>query len=533
LAFWDGQRWTPLQRSRRSSTSDESRTVAWIATAIIVIGLLGMLLPRMVTDAATPRLTLTPATAAAGATITVQGSGFAPRMKLQLTFDGASAWMPTATANGKGLFKTRLEVPSASDGTHTIAAVLTLQARGKSVVEPTGTVLAAVQLLVGPAATASPVPSATPIDATPTPRATPTATTTPTGQPSVPPPSASPTPAPTAAADGFVTRRGRQLLLEGQSYRFTGLNMYNINSLNNCGYTIPDLDAELDAVSQAGILVRGWFYQGLAVDQAGQGTKRDWSTFDATLAELAAHNMKVVVQLSGQGGDCRDYPVETYKTEAWYADGYRRPEASGVSYYEWVREVVSRYRNNPTVAWWQLMGEPEAGRGPGYGGACSSTAAGTLKAWADDTAALVKSIDRNHLVAIGVIGTGQCGAVFHEYDALHAGSDIDLCTVEDYGSPADPLPGDIWNGMEARIATCAALDKPIYVQESGIKGTEVGGDLDLRASYLDAKLAAQFAAGIAGEIIWAWRSAGDGGSSTTSYDIGPKDPAMTVIRRYR
>ena len=35
-----------------------------------------------------------------------------------------------------------------------------------------------------------------------------------------------------------MTRSGTQLLLDGRPYRFTGLNIYNANSIDNCWYTL-------------------------------------------------------------------------------------------------------------------------------------------------------------------------------------------------------------------------------------------------------------------------------------------------------
>ncbi len=36
----------------------------------------------------------------------------------------------------------------------------------------------------------------------------------------------------------FVARNGTHLVLDGKPYRFTGLNIYNANSINNCWYTL-------------------------------------------------------------------------------------------------------------------------------------------------------------------------------------------------------------------------------------------------------------------------------------------------------
>ena len=50
----------------------------------------------------------------------------------------------------------------------------------------------------------------------------------------------------------------------------------------------------------------------------------------------------------------------------------------------------------------------------------------------------IKSIDPNHLVSLGTIGSGQCGTSGDYYKQLHAIPTIDLCEVHDY----DPWSGD-------------------------------------------------------------------------------------------
>ena len=73
---------------------------------------------------------------------------------------------------------------------------------------------------------------------------------------------------------------------------------------------------------------------------------------------------------------------------------------------------------------------------------------------------MVKSIDANHLVSLGTIGSGQCGADGPRYQAVHAIPTIDLCEYHDYGAPDVGVPGDEFNGLQLRIDQCDALNKP-------------------------------------------------------------------------
>jgi mannan endo-1,4-beta-mannosidase len=327
----------------------------------------------------------------------------------------------------------------------------------------------------------------------------------------------------------FVARAGTGLTLDGKPYRFTGYNVYNANSRNNCWYSLGDPDGELaaalDAVGPGEEAIRAWFYQGLATTA---GT-RDWSAFDQTLNVARARGIKVIVTLADQWGSCDSGTgaPSAYKDETWYVTGYRTSVAPGNlrPYRDWVAEIVKRYRRDPAILAWQLMNEAEVK--PALGAECSANAAAILKAWAADVAGLVKSLDSRHLVSLGTMGSGQCGAQYTDYQSLYSLATVDLCEVHDYDDLA-PMPGDQWNGLAFRLEQCATLGKPLIVGEVGLKNMA----LDARALALGAKFEAQFGAGIAGALVWALRDDAHGGSSTTDYDAGEDDPLVSLFTRY-
>src|SRR5881394_453461 len=132
--------------------------------------------------------------------------------------------------------------------------------------------------------------------------------------------------------------------------------------------------------------------------------------FDRTLATARAHGYKVVATLADQWGDCGVSNVAGYgyKDKNWYVSGYTQPDASvPVSYRDWVQEVVSRYKDDPTILAWQLVNEPEVlnQNGGDCGAVPESTAETILASFASDVSGLVKSIDPNHLVSLGTIGS--------------------------------------------------------------------------------------------------------------------------------
>ncbi|MDT4938081.1 MAG: mannan endo,4-beta-mannosidase, partial [Pseudonocardiales bacterium] len=325
-------------------------------------------------------------------------------------------------------------------------------------------------------------------------------------------------PTPSGPPPGVVTRSGTSLLLDGQPYRPIGLNMYNANSNGWCAAEMNGsaVDDALTAIGSGKDAMRAWFFQQLATTNG----VRDWTAFDRTLAAARTHGYKVIATLIDQWGNCGATNGQGYgyKEASWYQTGYTQADPSAiVSYRDWVQEIVSRYKDDPTILAWQLVNEPEVGR-------CTDVsepqAASILSSFASDVSGLVKSIDHNHLVSLGTIGTGQCGTSYTDYKAVMSIPTLDLCEFHDY-TPSQLIPGDSFNGLALRISQCNELGKPLLVGELGVNPADVGGTV-ARANLVDSKLCAQLTAGVAGALLWAW-------NEPDPYDITAGDPVLDVL----
>jgi endo-1,4-beta-mannosidase len=330
------------------------------------------------------------------------------------------------------------------------------------------------------------------------------------GRPSIPP--------------GFVTAAGGRLWLAGKQFRFAGINVWNAdtpagNPLYGCGQP-----ANLDAIAPEfgpGIqVVRVWFFQRLATTPDG---RRDWSAFDRTLSAASRHHLKVVVALGNEWYNCEGYTNAKagYKDEEWYRQGYRtkRPLGQSESYRDWVQEVVARYRDNPTIMMWQLMNEAEDALW--YEGPCGPEASTVLRSFTSDVSRLVKRTDPWHLVSLGTVGSGQCGAAAGEYRSLYAIPTVDVADYHDYSLAT--LSSDGSNGLAERLSQMAAIGKPLVVSELGVLPSAAGG-LSQRAALIRKKIDAQRAAGADGVLLWSWP-----GAPVDGYQIGPGDPALTQL----
>jgi hypothetical protein len=329
-----------------------------------------------------------------------------------------------------------------------------------------------------------------------------------------------------APLSAFVTRTGAQLMLDHQPFRAVGMNIYNANSNGWCNFAMDGtlVDDALTSIGNGQTAIRAWFFQQLATTNG----QRDWTAFDRTLAAAKAHHVKVIATLVDQWGPCgvTRPNVEDFKDTTWYTQRYKEPDPIGtVSYRDWAQEIAARYKNDPTVLAWQLVNEPEVQPYAGAGCEDEAASAAILQDFAADVSGAIRSVDPNHLISLGTIGSGQCGAQSTDYVAVMNIPTLDLCEFHDY-NPADAMPGDQWNGLATRIEECNALHKPLLVGEIGIKPSDVGGTLADRARAIAGKFCAQFSAGVAGALVWNWDSHG---SLANSFEVGPGDPVLALF----
>jgi mannan endo-1,4-beta-mannosidase len=216
-----------------------------------------------------------------------------------------------------------------------------------------------------------------------------------------------------------------------------------------------------------------------------------------------------------------------------FASGfYSNPKAVGL-YRDYVRAVVGRtnrvtgrrYASDPAIMAWQLANEPR----PGGSDAAGRRAMPAFQAWVRDTARLIKSLDRNHLVSTGAEGLNSClqdaACVIEE----HANPEIDYLTAHvwplNWGwVDAKDLPGTWAAGAEkSRIyvaqheAFARRLGKPLVIEEFGFPRD--GGSYDpgtpttwkdrfYRLIYDAVEQSAASGGPIAGANFWAWGGEG-------------------------
>ena len=265
--------------------------------------------------------------------------------------------------------------------------------------------------------------------------------------------------------------------------------------------------------------------------------RRDWGPLDRIVQAAERHGDHLLVSLGNQAGDCDD---AHWKDSAWYRGGYRTLyggdgyTVATTSYWDWVHEIVNRYKSSQAIAMWEPVNEPEATECDA-GSRCDpahlhcpdqQAAAAALRSFFDVVGQEIKRIDPSHLVESGALGGPQCGWADSLYETVHASPGIDVASYHDYENAVmSPF-------LKLRLQQAGALGKPLIVGELGVLG---GGDgssgcvtLADRRQAIDAKIRAQFDAGVDAVLMWDWVP--DPRPGMCTYDIGAADPAQQLLR---
>ncbi|KAL2607931.1 hypothetical protein R1flu_026504 [Riccia fluitans] len=213
---------------------------------------------------------------------------------------------------------------------------------------------------------------------------------------------------------GIIRRQGTQFVdSNGNPFVVHGCNFYWLMYQGADQWSRKFVDSVLDDAQNLGLNVgRTWAFSdgGYRALQVSPG-KYDETVFkalDYAIIQARKHNMRLVLTLVNNYGDFGGKPqYAEWGRKAGYHipndDAFYTHDALKTWYKNHVRKVLTRrntisgvmYMNDPTVFSWELMNEPR----------CETDPSGnTMAKWVKEMAAYVKSIDKNHLLTVGVEG---------------------------------------------------------------------------------------------------------------------------------
>jgi mannan endo-1,4-beta-mannosidase len=336
-------------------------------------------------------------------------------------------------------------------------------------------------------------------------------------------------------ATPYLTRQDATLVFDRQPYKFAGTNVYGFSGCETgSSYSVADIDRFFASLPPH-TATRTWAFQAL-----GQGPG---STLDRVIQSAQAHGQMVIPVLSngayGANPPTADCDGNTPHDDAWYKSGYRAP--GGLQ--DWIRTLVPQYRDSPAIAMWEIINEPQLTSSSSATDANGHLLDDTImRGFFDDNAALIKSLDSNHLVETGTEATYVPGT--HDFAYVHGGPDVDVVSAHEYDY--NDSDREIYSHQVAAVRqSLGSLAKPLIIGETGVYASDSPAACynttpAARALVFQRKFDAYLdpTGGVSGVLIWNWHPTKTSGCTYEVYGFLPDaagsshDPLMDILRAY-
>ncbi|KII92481.1 glycoside hydrolase family 5 protein [Plicaturopsis crispa FD-325 SS-3] len=345
------------------------------------------------------------------------------------------------------------------------------------------------------------------------------------------------------ASTGFVKTSGQKFTLDGETFTVVGANSYWVGlmglSSDNMNAAFADIAATgattvrtwgfNEVTSPNGIYYQSWSGSTPTVNTGATGLEN----FDLVVAAAKANGLRLIVALTNNWSDYggMDVYVDQIVGAGSGHDLFYTNAEVIAAYKNYIKTFVGRYVNEPTILGWELANEPRCGGSTSAStGTCTNP---TITSWAGTISAYIKSIDSNHLVAIGDEGFYNDpssssypyqGSIGIDFDANLAITTLDFGTAHLYpiswGQTSDP---DAWGvqWIKDHETSQATANKPVILEEFGITS-------DQESTYTD-WYNAVVSSGLAGDLIWqAGSHLSTGDTPNDGYAVYPGDAVYTL-----
>ena len=257
---------------------------------------------------------------------------------------------------------------------------------------------------------------------------------------------------------GFITTDGTRFLNDGKPYSYIGTNLWYASVLASTGEggNRERFCNELDMLKSIGVtnlrIVTGPDAGSDLANpakpylQVAPGVLNDTilQGLDFAIAELEKRDMHAVIYLNnawdwsggfgfylkecGYGDSPNTNEDGGYNRYVEYCSNFAREPKALELYYNYIKSIISRtnsitgraYKDEPAIMAWQLCNEPRA-----FGKENKELFA----KWISEAAALIKSLDNNHLVSTGSEGYIGCEVDAELCEHIHADKNIDYLTI--------------------------------------------------------------------------------------------------------
>lgn len=302
-----------------------------------------------------------------------------------------------------------------------------------------------------------------------------------------------------------LTRQDNELLLDGEPFRYVGVNAYGLNG-QETGYAYDQeaVDSLFSALPRP-TLTRTWAW-----------SKQRPESLKPILESAERHGQLLILSLS----EGAEFGSKGDRTTEWYESGYKK------DLLPWVDKVVPMYKDSPAIGMWEIINEPG-----NLGSTDGDVPPKVMKDFFDTVAARIKLHDPRHLVETGTMDAKQAG--MSDWVALNSGDNIDVMSIHEYADEFES--GAIASHhVEDVLADVRRVNKPFIIGEVGVRGADEGC-VRSRAERVDIvrkKFDVYFGLGASGVNLWNWFP-DKRQQCAHGENIDPSDPLMGLLRSYR
>ncbi|KAI0043653.1 glycoside hydrolase family 5 protein [Auriscalpium vulgare] len=316
---------------------------------------------------------------------------------------------------------------------------------------------------------------------------------------------------------GFVKTSGQKFTLNGAPFTVVGSNSYWVGLT---GLSTANMNAAFKDIANAGATtVRTWGFNEVTSTGSSSAYYQSWSgstptvntgsnglgNFDNVVAAAKANGLRLIVALTNNWSDYggMDVYVNQILGSGQPHDYFYTNSQVINAYKNYVKTFVSRYVNEPTILGWELSNEPRcSGSTSATSGTCTTT---TITNWATTISAYIKSIDSNHLVAIGDEGFFNepsnpsypyQGTEGIDFAANLKISSIDFGTFHLYPGSWSVSPADTWGAqwIADHATVQKSVNKPTILEEFGVTSSQ--------SSVYATWWSEVSSSGLSGDLIW-------------------------------
>ncbi|PWA70455.1 mannan endo-1,4-beta-mannosidase 1 [Artemisia annua] len=333
---------------------------------------------------------------------------------------------------------------------------------------------------------------------------------------------------------GFVRARGGSFVLNGSPFLFNGFNAYWMMNVATDPSERLKVSQVLQDAANAGLSVcRTWAFAdgGDKALQISPGAydERVFQGLDFVVAEAKKYGLRLILSFVNNYKDFggRTQYVEWARSSGVQVtsddDFYTNPIVKNY-YKNHIQRVITRvntitriaYRDERTIMAWELINEPR----------CQTDYSGrTVNGWVQEMASFVKSLDRHHLLEIGM--EGFYGDTMPERKQINPGyqvgtdfisnnliREIDFATIHAYPDQWMSTQNDdsqmafMQNWMSSHYQDSRTiLKKPLIVAEFGKSSKDPNFNTIKRDSYLNAVyrniyMEARSGGTVGGGLVW-------------------------------